>query len=451
VWLFERLHPHTAVYNIPLLMRLRGAIDIGALNQSFNEILRRHEVLQATFTEVDGIPMQEVRVAKPHAIPLTDLSDLPQAQRMGSAARILQEDAVRPFDLVDGPLIRARLIRQADNDHWLVIVMHHLVSDGWSLGIFTKEMAALYEAFATRLPSPLAELGFQFFDYVAWQRESLSGDNLRRLETYWKQQLSSAPTVLELPTDHARPAHQTFSGALYEFTLAADMASGIVKLAQAERVTVFVFLLAAYATLLYRYTGQDDMVIGVPMAGRVRTEFEPLIGFFVNNLALRLDLRGNPTFAELVGRIHDAVLDAHEHQAYPFERLVDLIGANRRHDRAPVYQVVFNLQNNPTWGAFVIDDPSTASTPQAHSGTAKWDLNLTMAGGASGMLASIEYNKDLFAHDSIARMADRFLRILAAVKQDMAMTLLAIPLDGDSATPGRPAEADDGDDFDFES
>jgi Condensation domain len=451
VWLFERLHPHTAVYNIPLLMRLPGDIDIGALNQSFNEILRRHEVLQATFTEVDGIPMQGIGPAKPHTIPLADLSDLPPAQRTDSATRIFQEEAIQPFDLVNGPLIRARLIRQADDDHWLVIVMHHLVSDGWSLGIFTKEMAALYEAFAKRLPSPLSDLGFQFFDYVAWQRESLSGDNLRRLESYWKQLLSGAPPMLELPTDHVRPAQQTFSGALHQFTLPADVASGIVQLAQAERVTLFVFLLAAYATLLYRYTGQDDMVIGVPMAGRVRTEFEPLIGFFVNNLALRLDLRGNPTFAQLVARINGAVLDAHEHQAYPFERLVDLIGANRHHDRAPVYQVVFNLQNNPTWGAFVMDDPSTASSPQAHSGTAKWDLNLTMAGGAAGMLASIEYNKDLFAHDSIARMADRFLRILTAVRHNMAMTILAVPLDGDSTIPVCHVETDTADDFDFES
>jgi non-ribosomal peptide synthetase component F len=451
VWLFERLHPDTAVYNIPLLMRLPGSLDIEALTRSFNEILRRHEVLQATFTEMDGLPIQEIRAAQRQSIPLADLSALPAEQRSADAGRIVQEDAVRPFDLVNGPLIRTRLIRLADDDHWLVIIMHHLVSDGWSLGILMKELAALYAAFAHGLASPLGDLRFQFFDYVAWQRGWLSGDNLRRLETYWKRQLAGAPPVLELPTDRPRPAHQTFSGALHEFTLAANVAGAIVQRAQAERVTLFVFLLAAYATLLYRYTGQDDMVIGVPMAGRVRTEFEPLIGFFVNNLALRLDLHGNPTFAELTHRVNDAVLDAHEHQAYPFERLVDLIGANRHHDRAPVYQVVFNLQNNPTWGSFALDDPRTAAMPQAHSGTAKWDLNLTMIGGASGMFASIEYNNDLFVGDSIARMADRFLRILAAVQQDMAIALLAIPLDGETGTLTPPAEADHADDFDFGS
>ena len=450
VWLFEQLHPGTAVYNIPLLMRLPGPVNVEALNQSFNEILRRHEVLQATFTEADGIPVQEIRPTIVRAaIPLEDVSAIPTVERTHRAALLLHEDAVRPFNLVDGPLIRVLLIRLAEDDHWLVITMHHLVSDGWSLGIFVKELVTLYDAFSKGLSSPLPELTVQFFDYVAWQREWLSGDNLRRLESYWKERLSGAPSALELATDRPRPANQTFSGALHEFAVPADIASGILQLAQARRVTPFVFLLAAYATLLYRYTGQDDIIIGVPMAGRVRTEFEPLIGFFVNNLALRIDLGGNPSFAELIGRINNTVLDAHEHQAYPFERLVDLIGANRYDDRAPIYQVVFNLQNNPTWSAFALDDLSAVSAPKAHSGTAKWDLNLTMAAGISRMLACIEYNTDLFAADSIAGMADRFLRLLAAVGQDIHKPLLGIPLDGESATPNAPVPADQGEEFDF--
>lgn len=445
VWLFERLHPGSAVYNIPFVMRLPRAVDGETLNRAFNEILRRHEVLLATFADVDGVPMQEVRSAEPLVIPLSDLSNLPDSQRRAVAVELADEEARSPFDLVRGPMIRARLVRLAADEHLLLITMHHLVSDGWSLGILVKELAALYNAFAHGRPSPLPELRFQFFDYVAWQRDWLAGENLRRLETYWAKQLAGAPSVLDLPTDHPRPAAQSFSGALHEFTLDG----GVVERARTERVTLFVFLLAAYATLLYRYTGQDDIVIGVPMAGRMRTEFEPLIGFFVNNLALRLDLSGNPAFAVLCRRVNDTVLEAHDHQSYPFDRLIALVGANRRNDRAPVYQVVFNLQNNPTWGSLVIDDLGPGAMPQSHSGTAKWDLNLTMAGDTGGMLASIEYNSQLFAAGSVAQMASRFSQILTAVQKDTTIALLDIPLEGSGSVPTANAGADGAGDFDF--
>jgi hypothetical protein len=449
VWLFERLHPNSAVYNIPLVMRLPGIVDRAALNRALDEILRRHEVLRATFADVDGVPMQEVRPAEPLSVPVSDLSDLPDPQRHASAAQLADDEARGSFDLVRGPLIRARLVRLAVHEHWLLITMHHLVSDGWSLGILVRELAAVYDAFIHGHPSPLPDLRFQFFDYVAWQREWLVGDNLRRLETYWKNQLAGAPSVLDLPTDYARPATQSFSGALHEFILPADLAGGVMECARTERVTLFVFLLAAYATLLYRYTGQDDTVIGVPMAGRVRTEFEPLIGFFVNNLALRLDLSGNLTFAGLCRRVNDTVLEAHDHQAYPFDRLIALVGADRRHDRTPVYQVVFNLQNNPTWDSLAIEDLGTSAMPQSHSGTAKWDLNLTMAGNASGMIASIEYDKQIFAAASVAQMAARFSQILAAVQRNTALTLLDIPLDGAGGVRSASPDIESAGDFDF--
>ena len=303
LWFLSQLEPDNVAYNISGCVRFQGQLRIEILEQSLSEIVRRHEALRTTFSEIDGNPVQVISAPSPFKLGMVDLQGFSEVECREKAQRIAAEEAQRPFDLSKGPLFRAALVQLGVEEHLLIITMHHIITDGWSLGVFTRELEALYKAFSEGQPSPLPDLPIQYADFAAWQREWLQGEVLDDQLEYWKKQLGGDLPILQMPTDRPRPAVQTYRGANQFFDLPAGLAGQLRDLSQRHRVTLFMTLLAAFKVLLYRYTGQTDFAVGSPIANRNRSELEGLIGFFVNNVVLRTDLSGNPGFAELLGKV----------------------------------------------------------------------------------------------------------------------------------------------------
>ncbi|HEU4593896.1 MAG TPA: condensation domain-containing protein, partial [Pyrinomonadaceae bacterium] len=329
LWFLDQLEPGSVAYNMPTALRLTGRLDVPTMERTFGEIVRRHEVLRTRFVEVDDSPVQVITPASEVSLPLTDLGHLAEGEREAEAQRLTQEEARRPFDLAAGPLLRAALLRLSEEEHILLVTMHHIVSDGWSMGVLVREMTTLYSAFTSGEESPLEELSIQYADYAAWQRQYLSGEVLDAQLSYWRTQLGGAPALLELPTDRPRPPAQTYRGARHSFTIPAELTSHLTALSQEEGCTLFMTLLAGWQALLSRYSNQEEVVVGTPIANRTRVETEGLIGFFVNTLALRTDLSGEPSFRELLGRVREVTLGAYAHQEVPFERLVEELQPER--------------------------------------------------------------------------------------------------------------------------
>jgi amino acid adenylation domain-containing protein len=342
LWFFDQLEPGSAVYNIPRGLRLCGPLNLAALERSLLELVGRHEVLRTTFATVNGQPQPVVLAPDQFRLVLTDLRSQSITEREAIARRLATEEARRPFDLSRDLMLRAQLLRLDDQEHWLLWTMHHIASDGWSLDVFERELAALYEAYSAGRPFPLPELPVQYADYAAWQREWLQGEVLDQQLTYWKTQLADAPGVLELPTDYPRPVVPSYQGAAQEILLDEELTEALEDLSRREMVTPFMTLLAAFQLLLSRYSGQEDISVGAPIAGRSRTELEGLIGFFVNTLVLRTSLSGNPTFRELLARVREVTLGAYAHQELPFERLVMEINPPRTTGRHPLCDVLLN-------------------------------------------------------------------------------------------------------------
>jgi amino acid adenylation domain-containing protein/non-ribosomal peptide synthase protein (TIGR01720 family) len=426
LWFLDQLEPGSPTYNMPAAVRLSGALDTAALESSLNAIVGRHEVLRTTFTTVEGQPSQLIAPILAIRLSIVNLEGMPAAERELEAQRLAADEARLPFDLAHGPLLRATLLRLDVEEHVLLLTMHHIISDGWSIGVLMRELAALYSAgLAGRQPA-LPILPIQYADYAHWQRAWLQGQVLDTQLAYWKQQLAGAPALLELPTDRPRPPVQTFQGAHQAITLPQPLTAAIKKLSQREGVTPFMTLLAAFQTMLYRYTGQTDLVVGTPIANRTRTQTEPLIGFFVNTLVLRASLSRSLTFQELLGRVRRICLDAYAHQDLPFEHLVAALDLDRSLSYAPLFQVLFALQNAPM---ATIDLPGLRLSPVAvESGTAKCDLALLMEETEQGFLGVIEYNTDLFDAATIARMLGHFQAVLAGVVADPAQPLADVPL-----------------------
>jgi acyl carrier protein len=380
LWFVDQLEPGNPFYNIPFVLHLVGPLDVAALAHSLNEIVRRHQALRTTFVVVNGQPTQVIASTLSVSLPLVDVWDLPKARQEAQVERLIVEEARRPFCLAQGPLLRAAVLRldracpvqptdaleccaqQGRRDeHILLVTMHHVISDGWSLGVFTHEIAALYPAFVAGEPSwragdkqsLLPELPIQYADFTLWQRAWLRGEVLEAQLSYWRRQLAAAPITLELPTDRPRPALQTFRGRTQALLLPEALSGALKALSQQEGVTLFMTLLAAFKVLLFRYTGQDDIVVGTPIANRNRGEIEGLIGFFVNTLVLRTDLRGNPSFRELLHRVRKVTLGAYAHQDLPFEVLVEKLQPERDLSRNPLFQIMFVLQNAPAESGFV--------------------------------------------------------------------------------------------------
>ncbi len=430
LWFLDQLEPGSDFYNVPMALRLRGALDAGALERALGEIVRRHEVLRTAFPERDGAPVQEVAPFAGFALPVEDLSGLGEAAREAEVRRRAAEDAARPFDLAAGPLLRLGLLRLGDAEHVLLACMHHVVCDEWSVGVLLRELSALYDAFRRGEPSPLPELGAQYADYAVWQRRVLRGEALERQVAYWRERLVGAPALLELPTDRPRPAAQTYHGAREHIELPRELLERLAALGRGEGATLFMTLLGAFQVLLSRYAGTDDVVVGSPIAGRTRRETEDLIGFFLNTLVLRADLSGDPTFGELLRRVRAATLGAYEHQDVPFERLVEELAPQRNLSHAPLFQVMFALRGAevPEGGLPGVEMEALG----AEGGTSKFDLTLSMAAHADGLAAGLEYNTDLFDRGTVRRMLDHLGRVLEQVAAHADRPLSALELLGDA-------------------
>jgi amino acid adenylation domain-containing protein len=430
LWFMAQLEPESTVYNIPLAVRLRGALQVPALEQALGEIVRRHETLRTTFDAVGGQPVQVIAPPQPFKLPLVDLSVLPAAEREAEVRRLGVAEVQRPFDLAQGPLLRALLVRLAPDEHVALLTMHHIISDGWSRSILIREVGALYDAFATERPSPLPELPLQYADYAAWQRAWLSTPVLAEQLAYWRQQLAGAPPVLELPTDYPRAMLPGPGGASKTVRLPESLTGALKALGQTEGATLFMTLLAAWQALLARYTGQTDIVVGTPMANRPRPELEDLIGFFISTLVLRTDLAGRPTFRELLARVRAVTLGAYAHQDVPFEMLVEELQPERGLSHAPLFQVAFNLHNTPR-EALTLAGLELAPVEVA-GGTTVFDLTLTAMEADDGLFCALEYKTELFAAATAERMLGHFAALLASVAAQPDARLADLPLLSDA-------------------
>ncbi|MFN8596433.1 MAG: amino acid adenylation domain-containing protein [Anaerolineae bacterium] len=426
LWFLEQLAPGSLFYNLPTALRLCGRLDVSALERSLNAIVQRHEALRTTFALVNDQPVQNIAPELTIALPRIDLRPLPHAEREAQAQRLMRDEAQQPFDLAQGPLLRARLIQLADEEHLALVTLHHIVSDGWSMGVLIKELAALYAAFTTDRPSPLPDLSLQYADFAHWQRRWLTGAVLEEQLAYWKQQLAYSAPMLELPTDRPRPALQTSNGATMPFTLPPELSTAITALSRTENVTVFMTLLAAFETLLYRYTGQTDFNVGTPIANRTRAEIEDLIGFFVNTLVVRADLAEKPSFRDLLARVREATLGAYAHQDLPFEILVEALQPQRDLSHTPLFQVMFVLDTPPN--AQLQLPGITLEGLAAHSGAASFDLTLSMSDSAEGLRGYAEYNTDLFDAATIERMLQHFRVLIENAVADPDRSVDTLPI-----------------------
>ncbi|HEU4557353.1 MAG TPA: condensation domain-containing protein, partial [Longimicrobium sp.] len=426
LWFIDRLEPGSTTYNIPAAWRLRGALDVAVLERSLGEIVRRHETLRTVFGEVDGSPVQVIAPFDGFALPVEDLSGLGEA----AVRRRAQEEARRTFDLSVGPLFRPALLRLDAEDHVLLLSMHHIVSDGWSMGVFFRELSALYAAYREGRESPFAELAVQYADYAVWQRGQLAGEVLDRQLAYWKDRLADAPALLELPTDHPRPAVQTFRGATVPAALSPELLERLHALGRSEGATLYMTLLGAFQVLLSRYGGGEDVVVGSPIAGRLRAEVEELIGFFVNTLVLRTDLSGDPSFREVLGRVREGTLGAYEHQEVPFEKLVAELQPERSLSHSPLFQVMFTLQNAATGGGALAG--LEVSGVGAAMEIARFDLSLTLAATPQGLRGGLNYSTDLFERGTIERMLGHLARVLEQVAANADVRLSQLELLGEA-------------------
>ena len=431
LWILDQLEPEGALaYTIPMVSCLMGRLDVGALEHALAEIVRRHEVLRTTFGVVNDEPVQLVAAPTPNfPLQVISLEDVLEMKREEKAQQQIAEELGRRFDLAQGPLCRATVIKLGEDEQILVLTMHHIIADGWSLNIFTRELITLYNAFARGESSPLAELPIQYIDYVAWQREWLQGNVLDEQLAYWKKRLAGASPLLELSTDRPRPAAQIFRGARQEFQFPHSLSEGLKVLSQQAGATMFMLLLAALQTLLYRYIYQDDFCIGMPTAGRSNAQVEGLIGFFVNTLVFRAEMAGDPTFLELLMRVRQQALETYGHQDLPFEQLVDTLQVQRDLSRSPLFQIMLSFQNLPREGdelkwagltrrSFSLDDTRASA----------FDLTLYIWDTSKGLQGNVEYNADLFDESSIIRLLGHFEVLLEGIVANPGLKLSALPL-----------------------
>ncbi|WP_414568457.1 amino acid adenylation domain-containing protein [Nostoc sp. CCY 9925] len=435
LWFLDQLIPNNPFYNIPLALHLTGSLNQAALEQTFNEIVRRHEALRTTFVIQSGQPVQVINPTLKIPLPVIDLRQLPPAEQEIQARRLTTQQAQCPFNLLTDSLLRIKLLRLDETQYILLLTMHHIVSDGWSIGVLIQEIAALYTAFDSNQPSPLAKLTIQYADFAYWQRQWLQEEVLQKQLSYWQKQLDGI-SMLNLPTDRPRLAAQTYQGARQDLQLSKTLSEALLALGQQEGVTLFITLLAAFQVLLYRYTQQEDITIGSPIANRNRSEIEGLIGFFVNSLVLRTDLSGNPTFRQLLSRVKEVALGAYSHQDLPFEKLVEELHPERNLNQNPLFQVVFALQNAPMTA---LELPSLTLSPLPfETETTRFDLELhlwepnTQNGlwldSSEGISGFVIYSTDLFDDATITRMFGHFQTLLKGIVANPEQRIAQLPL-----------------------
>ncbi len=410
LWFLDKLEPGSPFYNISGAVRLSGCLNEKALGNCVNEVVRRHEILRTTFTNSDGRAAQVISPAQMIQIPVIELKHLSDEKISSEIQRLADEESRTPFDLEKGPLIRASLLRISDQEHIFLLSMHHIISDGWSVGIIIKEVAALYESYLSGKLPQLAELPVQYADYAQWQHEQLKAKSLQTQLAYWKKQLEGIPPIINLPTDFPRPAAQTFRGARQFFQVSRNTSGALRSLCQKENTTLFSLLLSVFQLLLYRYTGQKNFTVGIPVANRNRFEFENMIGFFVNTLVLRADLSDDPDFIGYLKRVSGITTDALANQDVPFEMLVDELQPERNLSYSPLFQVMFVFQNTPVTHLKLAG--LTLTPLEMETGTSKFDLTLSLFETEDGMSGFFEYSSDLFKSASVERMKGHFLQLL---------------------------------------
>ena len=433
LWFLDQLEPGNSAYNSSGGIRLRGRLNIPALQQALNEIIVRHEVLRTTFNQVDGTLKQVVHSPSPLDLQMVDHSLLPTDVGEQELQRLARSSAEQPFDLANGPLLRGALVRIGVDDHVLLLTIHHIISDGWSVSIFARELSVLYENFSAGRPSSLPDLPIQYGDYAEWQREYLKGEVLDQMLGYWCKQLAGAP-VLDLPTDRPRPATQTFRGAEVDIHFDRTLLGNLKKLSVLEGATLFITLLAAFDVLLSRYSGQEDICVGTPIANRTHIETEPLIGFFVNTVVMRVNLSGNPSFRTFLQSVRKVALQAYAHQDLPFEKIVEELQVKRDLSRSALFQVLFVLQNAP-FPELSLPGLKLSSVEFGRE-VAKFDLTITMGEAESGLVGRIEYNRDLYERSTIERLASHWERLLHSIATDPSKPLseLVLVTDAERAT-----------------
>ena len=426
LWFLNQLDPDSSVYNIGAALRMKGHIHVPALERTLQEIVQRHEDLRTNFVQINGMPQTVIRDGRDWRLQKIDVRHLAD-EGPGSELRMYAAQLIREvFDIGRESLFRVHLLTAAPENHVLLITMHHLISDGWSMGVLGQEFAELYSAYAAGREPSLAPLSIQYVDFAAWQRKWLESGELDRQLPYWKKQLAGSPPVLGFPADHRRPKTETFRGCRSKLVIPQQLVSAVEQLSQRHGVTLFMTLLAAFKVLLARYSGQDDIVVGSPSANRSRAELNQLIGFFVNNLVLRTDLSGNPSFATLLGRIREVTLRSYEHQDVPFDVLVHALNPERSLDHSPMFQIMFILQNYPL---DELDLAGIVTTPlELEVDTARFDLTVEVYPRRGELWAFFDYNSDLYDAETIGRIQQHYVTILSAVCADPNQNIASIPL-----------------------
>jgi amino acid adenylation domain-containing protein len=425
LWFLEQLEPGTAAYNLPRAFRINGPLDVEVLTRAFQMVVQRHASLRTVFDSVDGEARQVVLSDVDVSIPIIDLPDIPEAERESEALRIASEEGKKPFDLSEGPLLRPVLVRLGADRYFLVLVMHHIITDGWSIALLFREVTKCYAALTRNEVPELPELPLQYTEYAQWQREYMSGDVLTNEVEHWKSKLSGAPTLLDLPADHPRPATHSWRGATEEISLDSSMLAKLKALAQAERSTLFMVAMAAFQTLLWRYTNQESILLGTPIAGRHEVEIENMIGLFVNTLVFRTDFASNLSFRDLISQVRSFALEAYMHQDVPFEKLVDELVPQRSLDTHPLFQVMFTFQNIPKQ-VFEIPGLSIKEMP-FEAGIAKFDLSVEVWENDE-FHCQFEYNTDLFERSTIQRMMGHFEKLMTAAVENPDLPIAQIPI-----------------------
>jgi amino acid adenylation domain-containing protein/non-ribosomal peptide synthase protein (TIGR01720 family) len=426
LWFLDQLEPGNAAYNLPYAIRLRGPLRVDVLEKGLNEIVKRHDILRTTFMVEENQPIQVIHPFSAISIPIINLEELASSERELEAIRVISEDARLPFDLVNGPLMRAHLLQLGSQEFIFYLTIHHIVSDDWSMGIFLQELIALYETIFKGEQLSLKELPIQYADYAVWQRNWLQGENLNAQLQYWKEHLGGELQVLDLPLDHPRPPIQTFHGDTVLFSLSTTLVEKLNRLCKEEGLTLFMALLAGFNVLLHRYSGQDDILVGTPISCRSRPELETLIGFFINTLVVRTDLSGNPSFRSLLRRVRHVVLEDYAHQDLPFEHLVKELHLERDLSRNPLFQVMFGFLNTPETSGKMRD--LSVELLDAEKRATQFDLWVILWENNQGAVGRIEYNVDLFERATIEKLIQHYIQLLECVVMDPDVQLSNIQL-----------------------
>ncbi|MEH2366204.1 condensation domain-containing protein, partial [Nostoc sp.] len=426
LWFLDQLEGENCVYNVPFFWQISGFLNITALKQAITAIVQRHEVLRTTFSFVDESPIQVIHATPKLTMQVLDWQQLTEEDQLKKAQQLAAEELQQPFDLSNPPLLRVKLLQLSNQSHLLLLVIHHIACDGWSMQIFRRELFTLYTAFCAGEPCPLPELSLQYADFAHWQRQCLQGEVLQTQLNYWHKQLAEVPPLLELPTDRPRPSVQTYRGRSEFLELNQDLTQKLKRLSQKSGTTLFMTMLAVFTLLLSRYSGQEDIVVGSAIANRNRRETKPLIGFFVNTLALRTNLQGNPTFLELLERVKQVTLDAYDHEDLPFEKLVDELGKERSLSHHPLFQVAFGLQNETQ--EKLETNRLTITRFEWENTTTLFDLSLMFRETPQGLTGEWEYATDLFEAKTIQRMVRHFAVLVQAIVDNPQQAINTLPL-----------------------